>query len=194
MPIIDYSTEAAFNELYNYGCIGGYYSENKETIWQGFRHEFFLPKLNIKPNETVLIIGAGFGWIAEKWKSQGIHLICAVDTSPWIHSAKAQHANIDIYDFDVTDYSTHDSIKQILGLQPAEKIDWCITEDFYTEITNQECLDIAIALRALGNNIIHYVPPKPDERLFSIPEIAMRNHKTEEEWSAFLFPDRIVIR
>jgi len=194
MPIIDYNLESAYSDPTNYGAIGGYNSTNKEFLWKVLRHDEFLPRLDIKPNDTILMVGVGFGWIAENWIAQGLGPICAIDTSHWIHSAKSQHANIDIYNFDITDYSTHDQIKQILGLQSSDKIDWCITEDFFTEITNQECIDISLALRSIGNNVIHYITPKLSEELLSIPQIGVRNYKTEEEWNTLLSPDRIVIR
>ena len=190
---INYNLASAYDEA-GYSMFGGYLVENKEIIWQSARHAELLPQLNILPNETVLIIGAGFGWIAEKWQAQGIGPICAVDTSQWIQSEKAQNANIEIYDFDITDYSTHTSIKQVLGLQPSDKIDWCITEDFFTEITDQSCLDIAAVLRSIGNHVVHYITKKPAEELLTIPEFAIRNYKTEEEWNALLSSDRIIIR
>lgn len=194
MPIIDYNSESAFSHPTVYGAIGGYNSANKGFLWLAMRHAEFLPKLDIKPGDTILMIGVGFGWIAENWIEQGLGPICAIDTSRWIQSAKSQHATIEIHDFDVTDYSTHEQIKQILGLQPQDKIDWCITEDFFTEITDQECIDISLALRTIGNNVIHYITPKLSEDLLQIPEIGIRNYKTESEWNTLLSPDKIVIR
>ena len=193
MTTINYNLKSTYDNA-GYSMFGGYLAENKEIIWQSAGHTKLLPQLNISPGQTVLIIGAGFGWIAEKWQAQGIGPICAVDTSQWIQSEKAQNANIEIYDFDITDYSTHDSIKQVLGLQPSDKIDWCITEDFFTEVSDQDCLNIALALRNIGNHVVHYITKKPAEELLTITEFAIRNYKTEEEWNGLLSSDRIIIR
>lgn len=190
---IDYNQKSSYDEA-GYSMFGGYLSVNKETIWQAAKHQDLLPKLNIVPGESILIIGAGFGWIAEKWISRGLGPICAVDTSQWIQAEKSQNATIEIYNFDITDYSTHDQIKQILGLQSSDKIDWCITEDFFTEIPDQDCLSISEALRSIGKNIVHYITKKPEDDLLSYPQFAMRNYKTEVEWNTFLLSDRIIIR
>lgn len=190
---IDYNQKSSYDEA-GYNIFGGYLLENKEAIWQAAKHQDLLPKLSISLGESILIIGAGFGWIAEKWLAQGIGPICAVDTSQWIQSEKANHASIEIYNFDITDYSTHAGIKQILNLSDLDKIDWCITEDFFTEIPDQDCLSITEALRSIGKNVVHYISHKPAPNLLEDPIVAVRNWKTEEEWNMLLSPDRIIIR
>lgn len=196
MDLFDYDLESTFNHAQNYGAYHGYYWENKEEIWTGQRHQVFLNSLQtrIQTGQTVLMVGVGFGWFVDKMLEINLGPICAIDTSEWIHTYKHIHSSIDIHNIDVTDYSTHSTIKSILNLSSSDKIDWCITEDFYTEITDSKCVEIATALRTLGNNVIHYITRCPPASSFSNPEILQRNWKTKEDWETLLSPDEIYIR
>lgn len=196
MDFFDYELESTFNHEQNYGAYGGYHSDNKELIWQGQRHQTFLNTLQsrIIPGESILMVGVGFGWFVEKMLQINLGPICAIDTSGWIHANKHLHSTVDIHNIDVTDYSTHNTIKSILNLQSTDKIDWCITEDFYTGQTDAICLEIAIALRSLGNNIIHFITGKPPEFVINNPNILQRNWKTKQDWETLLSPDEIIIR
>ena len=190
MPIIDWNQEITFNHPDVYGNSGGYNRQNKDYLIDVCSHKSLINLFPYQQNETILLVGAGFGWIAETFIERGFNKICAVDTSLWIQQNKHIHSIIDIHNLDVTNLSDQQSIKQILQLQQNEKIDWCITEDFFTGITDQECLTISSCLRDMGKNVIHYITPPPVRDLAYLKN---RNWKTGAEWKTLLSPDKILM-
>ena len=190
MSIINYNLESTFNAPDCYGDSGGYFRTNKDYLMDVCEHWRLRTTLNPQPGDSTLLLGAGFGWIAEEWIAQGLGPICAVDTSEWIQSEKANNAVVEIHSYDITNLEHQLAIKSLLDLQPNEKIKWCITEDFFTGCSDSECLNIAETLRNIGENVVHYISPPPRS-----PDILPdRNWKTGEQWKSLLSPDKVLIR
>ena len=190
MPIVNWDQEITFNHPDVYGNSGGYNRQNREYLIDVCSHRSLVNLFPYQQGESILLVGAGFGWIAELFIENGLAPVCAVDTSLWIQQEKQNHSVIDVHNLDVTNVNDQQSIKQILGLQPNEKIDWCITEDFFTGISDEECLAIAESLRGIGNNVIHYITPPPVKDL---EILRTRNWKTGPEWKQLLSPDSILM-
>lgn len=184
---MNYNLESTFNHPKNYGMLpGGYCRANKSAIWYNDQYRI-RSELGIQPNESILLVGAGFGWLAEDWIADGYGPICAVDTSNWIQSRKSQESNIEIYSLNVTNLADQNTIKNLLGITPGNKITWCITEDILVCNTDDDCLQISESLRNIGNNVVH---------ISSSPSVTLPDHnwKTITEWENFLYPDKIVRR
>lgn len=190
MPLVDWNQETTYNHTDVYGGIGGYNRNNKEGLSIICNHRFLREAFPFQPGESILLVGAGFGWIAEDFISNGLGPVCAIDTSTWIQSNKNDNSFIEVYNYDVTNDQHKNSIKQILNLSVEEKIDWCITEDFFTGLSDVECLNIANHLRILGNNVIHYITSPPKK---TTETLMTRNWKTQEEWKELLSPDYILM-
>jgi hypothetical protein len=193
MPIANYNLEYTYNCPENYGNFGGYNRNNKEYLFDLCRDFKLLEKVAPQPNQTILFVGSGFGWIAENWISHGLGPICAVDTSNWIHSEKHIHAAIPIYNYDVTNAQHQGEIKQLLGLQLDQKIDICITEDCFPGMYDSECLAMAESLRSIGNRVIHYITPPAKDPNYDLT-IFPGNKKTAEGWKALMPTDSILMR
>ena len=193
MPIANYNLEYTYNCPQNYGNWGGYNRSNKDYLYNLCKDFKLLDLVNPQPNQTILMVGVGFGWIAEKWLERGLGPICAVDTSAWIHSEKHNHAAIPIYNYDVNNTQHQLEIKQILGLQPSEKIDICITEDCFTGMTDQECVQMSQSLGVIGKKVVHYISPPAADPEYDLT-IFPGNKKTAEGWKSLLSNDSIIMR
>ena len=193
MPIIDWNQESSFNHPDIYGRIGGYCRNSKEDIMRVCEHHKLQIAINPTSEQKILIVGAGFGWIAESWIESGISSICAVDTSAWIQNNKAENAVIDIYDYDVMTSQGVAAIKQVLNVAPEDKIDLCVTEDIICSYTDQECIELAVQLRTFCNRIVHYTSRGPQKPENFTPELSKYNWKLESEWKQLLSPDQILI-
>lgn len=193
MPLVDWNQEITYNHPHVYGSSGGYNRDNKVNLYYMCQQELLIRLFPFSPGETILLVGAGFGWLAEDFLSHGLGPVCAVDTSAWIQAEKINHSVVDVHDLDVTNAQDQDQIKVILGLDTTDKIDWCITEDFFTGCSDSECLVIANALRSIGKNVIHYITPPP--LVMPGPESVLynRNWKTGAEWKQLLAPDYILM-
>ena len=193
MPVANFDLEYTYNCPENYGNFGGYCRANKDNLYDLCADFKLLEIVNPQPNQTILIVGAGFGWIAEKWLAQGLGPICAVDTSAWIQSEKQAHAVIPIHNYDVTNVLRQLEIKQLLGLQPEQKIDICITEDCLPGMTDQECVDVSGSLNQIGNRVVHYITPPAKDPNYDA-NIVPRNKKTAQSWKFLLPNDSILMR
>lgn len=183
MSIADYHREDIFNHPANYGIFPkGYTRANKFLIWD-HDHYFARDAFGIKPREGILLVGAGFGWVAEDWIREGLGPICAVDTSQWIQSRKIIESQIPIYPYDVNDVSDQILIKQTIGCD----IEWCITEDMISCLSDEECVILCKNLRQLGRRVAHIISPTTDR-------LPQHNYKTKEEWKTFLYPDAVFLR
>lgn len=183
MSIADYHQEDIFNHPANYGIFPkGYTRANKFLIWD-HDHYFARDAFGIKPGESIVLIGAGFGWVAEDWIREGLGPICAVDTSQWIQSRKDIESQIPIYPYNVNDTSDRKLIMQIIG----GDIDWCITEDMISCLSDSECITLCANLRKIGSRVAHIVSATTDR-------LPQHNYKTKEEWINFLSPDLVFVR
>lgn len=193
MPIIDWNQEISYNHPDIYGKIGGYCRNSREDIIKVCDHNKLQIAINPTADQKILIVGAGFGWIAEMWMESGISSICAVDTSTWIQSNKAENAVIDIYDYDVMSSQGVAAIKQVLNVAPEDKIDLCVTEDLIYSYTDQECVALAEQLRTFCSRIVHYTSRGPQKPENFTPELSKYNWKLGAEWKQLLSPDQILM-
>jgi hypothetical protein len=193
MPLVDSDLQSTWEELYT----GGFIRPRKEMILGcnglpfGKGDHFRLKEaLNLQPGQSIGIIGAGFGWVAEDWAASGLGPIVAVDTSAWIHSNKAQHAAVTILNEDGSTNASRGRIRQALGLTGGNRATWCISEDILPLLSDTEVSNLAQRMRLIGTTCAHWVsvfthPDAQDKRL---------NWKTLEQWKDLVTPDLVVER
>lgn len=156
--------------------------------------------------QRIALIGAGFGWVAERLVELGYGpmadgtangKICNVDTSTWIHANKSGNATTTIINADVNASTGRRTIRQQFGSNTAT-VDWAVSEDVLplligsgpTPGGNNEIVPFCNSLRALVPNVAHWIttltaPGAQDPRL---------NWKTLEEWKAWCSPDWVIAR
>jgi len=222
MPLVD-SNQAALwdggvSSLYRCridGQIVGYTRAAKQQYY-GNDVDTLIAALNTKglvQGQRIALVGAGFGWAAERFVELGYGPIasgtaggkvCSIDTSTWIQANKGNgNATTTIIDADVNGATGRRTIRQQFGSNNAD-IDWAISEDVLPCLTgvgstpggNNEIVPFVQSLRALADNVAHWVTT--GVRRFDNPNVwvgdSRLNWKTLEEWKAWVTPDYIVQR
>ena len=165
-----------------------------------------LESIGLIKGQRILLLGAGFGWIAEEFVMAGYGpmadgtgngRICALETSAWVHANKNVHARVAIINADVSVATGRNSIRASFNLTGTAKADWCITEDVLPILVGQgaspngpnEVQPLCQSCRQMAVNIAHMVTPRhgsaQDPRL---------NWKSMEEWKAWVSPDYVIRR
>ena len=155
--------------------------------------------------QRIVLIGAGFGWAAERFIELGYGPVAdgtasgkvlSVDTSAWIQSNKGNgNAALPIVNADVNAATGRRTIRQQFGSNNAA-VDWVISEDVLPLLVgagpapggNNEVVPFCQSLRSLANNVAHWVSvgtASGDVRL---------NWKNLSEWKAWVTPDYVVQR
>lgn len=197
MPLFDFSTSDYYDKSYQHS--NGYYRVSKDYIWYKEDPEVLNNSLNIQPNDSILLIGAGFGWLAEEWTNMGLGPICCTDTSPWIQANTQTETapNITIHNLDINVAADRDAIKAILNLGPNDKLKWAITENMITCLTDQECVEISNNMRLIAETVVHItnIPPKIDDPdwVSSTPPEFRHNVKSGSAWK-LLLPNDVIVR
>ena len=57
------------------------YTREVRRNYMGNDHWVLRQKLGLKPGQSILIVGAGYGWVAEDWQTIGLGPIICVDNS-----------------------------------------------------------------------------------------------------------------
>lgn len=106
MPLKAYDTKQAFDDEYDLGAENGHPNTRPEVRLKynravlfseaQVRAAKFIELLNIQTTDTVLILGAGFGWTVEAMEQAGIVDVVGVDTSPYINAAATSTEEADI--------------------------------------------------------------------------------------------------
>lgn len=158
----------------------------------------------LTPGQRIVLIGGGFGWVAEKFIAAGYGpaadgtangKVAVVDTSTWIQSNKAANAQLSISNADVNASTGRRAIRNLFGSNTAT-IDWAISEDVLTSLIgtgptpggNNEIVPFCQNLRSLATNVAHWVSvgtASSDPRY---------NWKTLAEWKAWVSPDWVIQR
>lgn len=198
MPLVDSNQAALWDggatSLYRqYRADGsgpfGYERSCKDRIL-GNDHWLLKQALDLQPGQSIGLIGAGFGWVAEDWFASGLSPIVAVDTSAWIQANKTQHATVTILNEDGGSNPSRGRIRQALGLTGNNRATWCISEDVLPILSDAEAAQLASNMRLVGANVAHWVSvlaPGGDQD-------ARLNWKTLEQWKALVTPDLVVQR
>jgi len=155
--------------------------------------------------QRIVLIGAGFGWAAERFNELGYGPIadgtasgklCSVDTSTFIQANKASNAAVPIINADVNAATGRRTMRQQFGSNSAV-VDWVISEDVLPILTgvgptpggNNEVVPFCQNLRSLASvGVAHWVSvgtASGDARL---------NWKTLAEWKAWVTPDFVIQR
>lgn len=185
MPALDFAEEAVWNSLYS--CeIGGricHFERAAKDAYFGRDHYALRDALGVRSGQSVVLIGAAFGWVAEDWIDAGCN-VTAVDTSPWIHARKTIEARIPILNADCTTAVGRAAIVAAAGAT----IDWIISEDVMPVLSDAACIQLATSMRLLSINVAHWVScvtASTDREL---------NRKTLAQWKALVPLDRVVRR
>lgn len=190
MPITDWNDSAVWNALYS-GCSNEeeqFVRDSKDIIMCN-AHWRLKDALDIKPSESIVLIGAAYGWIAEDWIQFGLGPVVAVDISTYIQTRKHMHAVVPIINENILTESGLEAIRSVLGGNGI-MADWVISEDLLPMLTDQECLDMGREMRKLGKNVAHWVTTKSPGNV----EWPPMNWKTLEEYKNLMSPDAIVKR
>lgn len=213
MPLIDSNLASAWDGGASslYRCpindqVVGYVRAAKQQYY-GDDVDMLIDALTSKgliKGHRIALIGAGFGWAAERFIELGYGpladgtangKVCSVDTSTWIQANKAGNATTTIINADVNGSTGRRTVKQQFGSNNAV-IDWAISEDVLPVLIgtgpvpagNNEIVPFCTSLRQVGTNVAHWVSVgtlSGDPRL---------NWKTLEEWKAWVTPDFVVQR
>lgn len=150
--------------------------------------------LNIQPSDTVLILGCGFGWIANNIALITGCTLAAVDTSTWIQTRKAQDADIEILNADVSAGNGRAAVKQALGITGNNKATYALTEEVITCLTDQEAQQLSNWLHDLATNVVHWTTLRDDRKLArGNQEATGYNWKLISEWQALLPSDSFIV-
>lgn len=155
--------------------------------------------------QRIALVGAGYGWVAERFNELGFGpiadgtangKICSVDTSTFIQANKGANAVVPIINADVNAATGRQAIRQQFGAPNAE-VHWVVTEDVLpiligpgpTPSGNNEIVPFCNNLRTLASTgVAHWVSvgtPSSDPRL---------NWKTAQEWKNWVTPDFVIQR
>lgn len=184
MPLFNFNTSTYYDTAYR--RFGGYNRANRISIMNN-NQNVLKNQIGIQPGDTILIVGCGFGWIAEEWTNSGLGPICAVDTSLWIHDNTSTESTIPIYNIDLNTQSGRESALSVLRLGPTDKVTWTITEDMIACLTDSENLELAANLRLISTNVVHWTTIPYDFNTLQV-----HNWKTKADWELLLSPDIII--
>ena len=197
MPLVDFNDPALWDggptSLYRDGFGRGYVREAKET-YIGDDAQRLREALDIKPGQSIILVGAAFGWMAEDWEDAGLGPIVALDTSRWILD-RLEHAARPIINEDI---GNHAAVTKALGKTRAT---WCISEDLIAALSDDEAVALAKRMRPMAEHVVHWTScgirrgPNPMEGVegewAGDPRL---NWKTLEDWKELLAPDTVVAR
>lgn len=191
MPLVDSNLAATWDSLYGAQQIGEsgeyvhYDRRIRDRITGGLAAKL-IAALNLQPGQSIGIIGAAFGWVAEDLFAAGLSPIVAVDTSAWIQANKTQHATVTILNEDGTTNASRGRIRQALGLTGNNRATWAISEDVLPVLSDAEAQTLDSNMRLIATNVAHLVSevtPSGDPRL---------NWKTIAQWKSLL-PNAVIV-
>lgn len=143
--------------------------------------------LGLSPEARCLIVGSGFGWVAEDWAAnhgyrimgagQSSGLVCA-DTSAWIKARLASEGRVPVHRADFRSAEGRAALQELLGGRP----EFIITEDLlagWADSTIAQAIPAMEELVAPGGMIVHWISPgHPRDWEF--------NYKTGPGWRSFI--------
>jgi hypothetical protein len=196
MPLVDSSSAALWDggegSLYRDGFGRGYVSEALPAFY-GNDHTRLREVLDIQAGQSIILVGAGFGYVAEQWTGLGYGPIVAIDTSTWIHANKG---DAEVLNEDGTTNQSRGRIRQALGLSGNQRATWCISEDMLGVLTDAEAVQAATSMRIIGTNVVHWL--SCGVRVWNDPNTwagdPRLNWKTLEDWKLLLGADTCVSR
>jgi hypothetical protein len=195
MPLVNSDLQATWESLYGPQQIGetGVYVHFDRAVKDritGNIAGILVRALNLQPGQSIGIIGAGFGWVAEDLFARGLSPIVAVDTSAWIQSNKTQHATVTILNEDGGSNASRGRIRQALGLTGNNRATWCISEDVLPILSDAEAQTLDSNMRLVGTSVAHLV----SELIPGGDQDSRLNWKTKEQWKALLPSATIISR
>jgi hypothetical protein len=180
MPLVDFNDPAIWDggptSLYRDGEGRGYVRGAMDAYLGERDASHLWEALGIKPLETVIIVGAAYGWLAEAWEAAGLGPIHCLDTSDYIHEHKGEHARLPILKLDP-------------GEMSGDLAQWCISEDVMPTLSDEEAKALAERMSHVASKVAHWVSTRVGEG--QDPRL---NWKTLEEWKEILSPDLVVSR
>ncbi|NIT14585.1 MAG: hypothetical protein GTN99_10195 [Candidatus Dadabacteria bacterium] len=148
--------------------------------------------LGIQSTDTVGVIGGGYGWIGNQIAIQTGCVVAVVDTSAVIQSGKAQNADVEIINADVTNNNGRNQVKQALGITGNNKASYMITEEIITCLDDTEATQLSTFLNNISNQVVHYTTEIDPDKLASGNQDPNYNWKTLEDWKLLLPNDLIM--
>jgi hypothetical protein len=147
-----------------------------------------LEAVGMQPTHRVALIGGAYGWVAEEWISAGYQWVGVFDISAHVHANKSVNAVVTIHNESGETNNSKGNIRQALGRNRNQKIDWAVTEDLLPMYTDAEINSYAPHLRDLANNVAHWVTPLAPGSFMEM------NWKTMAAWKAMMTPDSVIER
>jgi SAM-dependent methyltransferase len=192
VPLMDFDKQETWEAMYRVHVDDGkwmHFHRDVRAQLLGHSPLQLRDNLKIELDKRILLVGAGFGFVAEDFVENGYKNVVACDSSKWIHAHKDRYAVLDIVDADPT--RPHD--RAALG-----SFDWCVTEDVVTCLTDDEAVALAQACRSLAPKVAHWTTACPHRH--DLDEFKSRtahphfNWKKMVDWRALLAPDLVVPR
>jgi hypothetical protein len=195
MPLINMDDPAEWDGMYEVprddGTGRGHFEiACKRHIVAVSNAEGIIKALGINATHKIAMIGAGFGWMAKDVAELSGAVVAAVDTSTYIQTRKAQDAEIEILNADVSAGAGRAALRQALGITGNSKASFMITEDVLTILTDAECQQLSSFLHNLSTVVVHWLTVK-DQGSGQDPRM---NWKTPSQWKALLPNDLFIQR
>ena len=107
MPLFDWSQKSTYDQWYDFGAEPDGHPNTRDEIRLGFCRAVTFPAVQQKAikirdilqfgfNQRILIVGGGFGWLAEALEALGYTNIISIDDSTWIQSNKNTTEQIEV--------------------------------------------------------------------------------------------------
>lgn len=201
MPLVDASDSRVFHDNYilGTGIWGGAFPNWRQVKLHYHRHVMLpvcdaragnlVTALGLTAADSLLLVGAGFGWLAERLKRRvpGLTVVCT-DTSPWVHAEKH---NVETAEIDAIvraagllpgtgKYKTAMTVLDDRGPRAREVVEdldvlkapvrrtlvrkygpftWALTETLLLWLTDAEALELDRAMHAVAPKVVHMVTP-----------------------------------
>ena len=189
MPRVDFDDPETWASLYGDGEGIGFTREHANAVGDYAR---LRELLDLKPEQSIILLGGAFGWGAEEWEAAGLGPIVVTDTSTWIQTNKPAQATLPIYNEGSSTSSSRSKILKALG---QAKATWCISEDVMPTLDDAEATQLALRMRLMATNVAHWISiglrRDSDGEWGGDPRL---NWKTLEDWKELLSPDIVVAR
>jgi SAM-dependent methyltransferase len=181
--LVSFDTQAAFDSAYSLPGVGNYTRAAFGDFHMG-RIEEAARRSGWAKNQSILIVGCGFGWAVERLIAVGYTQTWGVDSSPYIHANKAAQtsASSRIIDANILTPAGRTTIQNVSGVN---RFRYLVSEDVlpcYDDAGATE-LHAAMGLLRHAQGEVGHVVTDLQEGVMQDPAY---NWKTVEDWRLLL--------
>lgn len=199
MPLLDYNDPAIWAETYDVnrddgqpGRVGYVLAGKRHLISRDIAPEI-IAELGLNDTHRILILGAGFGWLANDIAIMSGAVVAAVDTSTYIQDNKVANAEgVEILNADVSAGSGRAQVRQALGITGNNKATHAITENVITVLDDAENTQLSSFLHNMADIVVHWTAERYDDKLAKGFQDPRYNWKHFPDWKLLLPNDLFI--